>query len=72
MEEAADISEQVNAVKKRMLEQTEDYTVPQFEKLYARVLKGVFSFRSSGAGEEDPRSSVLRYLRAFADDSDNF
>ncbi|CAA6668290.1 unnamed protein product [Spirodela intermedia] len=72
MEDTTDISEQVNSLKKHMLEQIKDYGVPQFEKLYARVLKGVFSVRSHGAGEEDPRSSVLRYLREFADDSDNF
>uniref|UniRef100_A0A1D1Z3E2 ATPase family AAA domain-containing protein At1g05910 n=1 Tax=Anthurium amnicola TaxID=1678845 RepID=A0A1D1Z3E2_9ARAE len=66
-----DISEEVGFVKQRMMERIEGYGIPQFEKLYTRILKGVFSIRTERT-REDHRSSVLRYLTKFVEEDENF
>lgn len=65
------ISEQVSSLKQRLMERTSDYGVPQLERLYSRVLKGVIAV-ISGEGHKDHKLLILRHLLKFVEDDDNF
>ena len=67
----AEISEQITSIKHRLMERAERYGVPQLERLYMQVVKGVIAVRSKEA-VEDHRLSILRYLLKFVEDDDNF
>lgn len=66
----ADISEQIDSVKKHLIERTEGYGVPQLERLYTRVMKGVMAAGSQH--REDSRQLVLGHLLKFVEDDKNF
>lgn len=66
-----EISNQVESVKQLLEERTENYSIPQLERLYTRVMKGIFETRDKGVGD-DPKLSVLKFLMKFAEDEANF
>ncbi|XP_020089348.1 ATPase family AAA domain-containing protein At1g05910 isoform X2 [Ananas comosus] len=68
-----EISEQIASVKRRLMERTEGYGVPQLERLYARVFKGVMASRSRQQSRaEDDKLSTVKHLLTFVEDDDNF
>ena len=67
----ADTSEQVRTVKQRLMERIDGYGVPQLERLYSRVLKGVMAIRSRES-HKDHKLLILRHLLNFIADDDNF
>ncbi|KAL6342555.1 hypothetical protein AAG906_012410 [Vitis piasezkii] len=66
-----DISSQMESVKLLFVEHTENYGIPQLERLYTRIMKGVFEAKDGGVGE-DPKPSILKFLLKFANDEANF
>ncbi|KAF0914077.1 hypothetical protein E2562_026488 [Oryza meyeriana var. granulata] len=66
-----DIPEQLEVVKRRFMELTAGYGVPQLERLYTRVMKGMIEL-SGKESNEDHRRLVVRYLLTFVENSDNF
>lgn len=66
-----DLVQQIETVKIRFMELTEGYGVPQLERLYSRIMKGVLEFISK-ENSEDHRRLVVRYLSTFVENSDNF
>ncbi|CAL9205354.1 unnamed protein product [Musa hybrid cultivar] len=66
----ADISEQIDSVKKHLIDQMEGYGVPQLERLYTRAMKGVMAAGSQH--REDSRQLVLDRLLKFVEDDKNF
>lgn len=66
----ADISSQVEPVKQLFLERTANYNVPQLERLYTRIMKGVFETKEQVKDQLKP--SILMYLLKFAEDEANF
>lgn len=67
----ADISKQIESVKQQLMERTEGYGVPQLERLFTRVIKGVIAVDSS-KDSEDRRILALEHLLKFVMDDDNF
>lgn len=67
----ADISEQVSTIKQRLMERTSGCSVPQLERLYSRILKGVMTIRSR-EGNKDHKLLIFRHLLKFVEDDDNF
>ncbi|GAB2294173.1 hypothetical protein Dimus_028393 [Dionaea muscipula] len=63
-----DISSQVEAIKQKFLEWTHGYGIPQLERLYASIIKGVFKTRST----ENPKSAVVQFLLEFCQNKANF
>ncbi|XP_051138999.1 ATPase family AAA domain-containing protein At1g05910 isoform X3 [Andrographis paniculata] len=61
----ADISDQVNSLKQQLLKHTKDYGIPQLERLYMRILKGVFETRNR-ANNEDIKASIMGFLFEYA------
>lgn len=66
-----DISKQKDSVKQHFMERTGGYGVPQLERLYARVIKGVMAIGSERR-EEDRRLLVLGHLLKFVEDDEIF
>ncbi|KAL0360102.1 UNVERIFIED_CONTAM: ATPase family AAA domain-containing protein [Sesamum radiatum] len=66
-----EISSQVESIKHLLLEHSKDYGIPQLERLYARVMKGVFETKSK-ARIEDLKASILSFLFEFAKDRSKF
>lgn len=66
-----DIPEQLEVVKRRFMELTTGYGVPQLERLCTRVMKGMIEL-SGKESNEDHRRLVVRYLLTFVENSDNF
>uniref|UniRef100_A0A0E0B5B0 Bromo domain-containing protein n=1 Tax=Oryza glumipatula TaxID=40148 RepID=A0A0E0B5B0_9ORYZ len=66
-----DIPEQLEVVKRRFMELTTGYGVPQLERLCTRVMKGIIEL-SGKESNEDHRRLVVRYLLTFVENSDNF
>ncbi|XP_011096956.1 ATPase family AAA domain-containing protein At1g05910 isoform X2 [Sesamum indicum] len=66
-----ELSSQVEFIKQLLLEHSKDYGVPQLERLYARVMKGVFETKSK-AKIEDLKASILSFLFEFAKDRSKF
>ncbi|KAL0351375.1 UNVERIFIED_CONTAM: ATPase family AAA domain-containing protein [Sesamum calycinum] len=66
-----EISSQVEFIKQLLLEHSKDYGIPQLERLYARVMMGVFETKSK-AKIEDLKASILSFLFEFAKDRSKF
>ncbi|KAL0326315.1 UNVERIFIED_CONTAM: ATPase family AAA domain-containing protein [Sesamum radiatum] len=66
-----EISSQVEFIKHLLLEHSKDYGIPQLERLYARVMMGVFETKSK-AKIEDLKASILSFLFEFAKDRSKF
>lgn len=71
MEDGDTSSSQVEVIKQQFLKRTEGYGIPQFERLYTRIIKGVFETKSA-AGSDNPKSKVLQFLSKFSQDETNF
>ncbi|GFP81365.1 ATPase family aaa domain-containing protein at1g05910 [Phtheirospermum japonicum] len=67
----AGISDQVVSVKELFVKHTKNYDVPQLERLYARVMKGVLETKSK-AKVDHLKGSILRFLFEFAVDQSKF
>ncbi|PSS35865.1 ATPase family AAA domain-containing protein [Actinidia chinensis var. chinensis] len=67
-----DISGKIESLKHIFMECTEDYAIPQLERLYTRVMKGVFETKASEPAVDDLRPSILSFLLKFAEDIANF
>ncbi|XP_075661051.1 ATPase family AAA domain-containing protein At1g05910 [Castanea sativa] len=65
-----DISNQVESVKLLLVKHTASYSIPQLERLYTRIMKGVFETKAEV--KDDLKPSILRYLLKFAEDEANF
>ncbi|KAK6279372.1 hypothetical protein POUND7_019639 [Theobroma cacao] len=66
-----EISNQVESAKQLFVERTKSYSIPQLERLYTRIMKGIFETRDKGV-EDDPKPSILKFLLKFAEDEANF
>ncbi|XP_062193342.1 ATPase family AAA domain-containing protein At1g05910-like isoform X2 [Phragmites australis] len=66
-----DLLGQLDTVKQRFMELTAGYGVPQLERLYSRIMKGVIELTGKESNE-DHRQLVIRYLLTFVENSDNF
>lgn len=58
---------QVESIRERFLERSKGYNIPQLERLYTHVVKGVFETKSR-VKVEDLKASILRFLLEFAED----
>lgn len=67
----ASSSSQVEEIKQQFLVHTGGYGIPQLERLYTRILKGVFETKNLG-GLDNPKSSVLQFLSNFSQNKSNF
>ncbi|XP_044499332.1 ATPase family AAA domain-containing protein At1g05910 isoform X2 [Mangifera indica] len=67
----SEIISQVDSVKRLLVERTENFGIPQLERLYTRIIKVIFETKDKGV-EDDPKPSILRYLTKFAEDTANF
>ncbi|KAL6512111.1 hypothetical protein OROGR_021708 [Orobanche gracilis] len=67
----AEISDQVEPIKQLFVERTESYGIPQLERLYTRVMKGVLEMKSKSK-VEDLKDSILRLLFEFGKDQSRF
>lgn len=70
MSEADDTSK-IEPLKQRLVERSKDYGIPQLERLYARVIKGVFD-NKTGKSKDIIKDSILSYLSKFVEDEANF
>lgn len=70
MLEAEDTSK-VESLKQRLVELSADYGIPQLERLYARVIKGVFDAKT-GKSKDVIKVLILSYLFKFVEDKANF
>ncbi|KAK3444066.1 hypothetical protein EUGRSUZ_A00273 [Eucalyptus grandis] len=66
----SDVSDQVASVKKLFIDRTDNYVIPQLERLYTRIIKGVFETRKGVGG--NLRHSILSFLLKFAENEANF
>ncbi|KAI5582925.1 hypothetical protein BDE02_07G119300 [Populus trichocarpa] len=67
----AEASSHGEYIKRLLVERTENYDIPQLERLYTRIMKGIFETKDKGY-EDGPRYSILRFLVKFAEDAANF
>ncbi|XP_077227525.1 ATPase family AAA domain-containing protein At1g05910-like [Tasmannia lanceolata] len=63
-----EIAEQIEHVKQRLIERTEGYNVPQLERLYTLMMKGIIAIE----GQEDRKGAILKFLWRFIEDEGNF
>ncbi|XP_047319146.1 ATPase family AAA domain-containing protein At1g05910 isoform X2 [Impatiens glandulifera] len=68
----AEVSEKVEMIRQVFVEQTTDYGIPQLERLYTRVMKGVFENKPNEVNHDALKASILSYLLKFAQDKANF
>ncbi|XP_022761763.1 ATPase family AAA domain-containing protein At1g05910 isoform X2 [Durio zibethinus] len=66
-----EISNQVKSATQLFVERTENYGIPELERLYTRIIKGIFETRDKGVGD-DPKLSFLKFLLKFAEDEAKF
>ncbi|PUZ71533.1 hypothetical protein GQ55_2G320100 [Panicum hallii var. hallii] len=66
-----DLLGQLETLKQRFMEHTAGYGVPQLERLYSRIMKGVIELTSKESNE-DHRRLVVRYLLTFVENIGNF
>jgi hypothetical protein len=67
----AEVSSHVDYIKRLFVGRTENYGIPLLERLYTRIMKGIFETKDKGV-EDGPRYSILRFLVKFAEDAANF
>lgn len=69
-----EISSQTESVKGLLMERTDNYSIPQMERLYTRIMKGVLETLDKGLRDDDnnPKHSILRFLSEFAQHQANF
>ncbi|EXB68718.1 ATPase family AAA domain-containing protein [Morus notabilis] len=62
---------QVESVKLRFVDRSENFNIPQLERLYTRIMKGIFEIKDTES-RDDPKASILRFLVKFVEDDSNF
>ncbi|CAN8295390.1 unnamed protein product [Cochlearia groenlandica] len=69
-----DMTSEIELVKGLLMERTENYGIPQMERCYTRIMKGVLETLDKGLGDDDksPKHSILRFLSQFAQRQANF
>ncbi|KAG2260275.1 hypothetical protein Bca52824_079569 [Brassica carinata] len=69
-----EMSSGIESVKGVLMERTENYSIPQMERVYTRIMKGVLETLDKGLGDDDqsPKHSILRFLSEFAQHQANF
>lgn len=60
----------IESIKKLLLDRTTDYGVPQLERLYTRIVKGVFGLKI--VDQDDFKPPVLEFLLGFVENEANF
>ncbi|XP_034900812.1 ATPase family AAA domain-containing protein At1g05910 isoform X2 [Populus alba] len=68
----AEVSSHVDHIKRLFVERTENYGIPLLERLYTRIMKGIFETKDKGVEDDVPRYSILRFLVKFAENTANF
>lgn len=64
-----EIASQVDCIKQLLLEKTESYGIPQLERLYAQILKGICKTGNEAkAKNQDLEASILSYLLKYSSD----
>lgn len=64
----SEVVQEAEPIKQLFVERTESYGIPQLERLYTRVMKGIFDIKD----RDDPKPSILRFLSEFVEDEANF
>lgn len=67
----AEITNQMESLKRLLVERTETYDIPQLERLYTRIMKGIFDIKDK-SDIDGTKHSILKYLLKFAEDEANF
>ncbi|XP_057793418.1 ATPase family AAA domain-containing protein At1g05910-like isoform X1 [Salvia miltiorrhiza] len=67
----AETSDQVDSIKKLLLDRSKEYNIPQLERLYTSIMKGVFETKDRSE-VKDLKASILRFLFEFAEDQSRF
>ncbi|KAJ1433730.1 P-loop containing nucleoside triphosphate hydrolase [Sesbania bispinosa] len=65
-----EFSRQVESIKQHFVKRSENYSIPQLERLYTRIMKGVFETKDKGMNGE--LTSILSFLFKFVEDDANF
>nr|XP_034900885.1 ATPase family AAA domain-containing protein At1g05910-like [Populus alba] len=65
----AEGSSHVDHIKRLFVERTENYGIPLLERLYTRIMKGIFETKDKGVEDDVPRYSILRFLLKFAENT---
>ena len=66
-----EITDQMESIKRLFVEQTKTYDLPQLERLYTRIMKGVFDIKDK-SDIDGTKQLILKYLLKFAEDKANF
>ncbi|XP_075494517.1 ATPase family AAA domain-containing protein At1g05910-like [Primulina tabacum] len=66
-----EISYRIESIKNLLVVRSKDYSIPQLERLYTHVIKGVFETKSR-AKVEDLKASIISFLLKFAEDPSRF
>ncbi|KAK6914572.1 AAA ATPase, AAA+ lid domain [Dillenia turbinata] len=66
-----ELANQVEFIKQRFVESTEGYGIPQLERLYTRLMKGIFETKNA-ASDDGLKSLLVKFLFRFAEDEGNF
>ncbi|KAK7262577.1 hypothetical protein RJT34_30151 [Clitoria ternatea] len=66
----AEFSRQVESVEQLFVKRSENYSIPQLERLYTRIMKGVLMTKDKGVNG-DSKSWVLKFLFNLAEDDAN-
>ncbi|KAL9431737.1 hypothetical protein AB3S75_026852 [Citrus x aurantiifolia] len=64
----SEVVQEAEPIKQLFVVRTESYGIPQLERLYTRVMKGIFDIKD----RDDPKPSILGFLSRFAEDEANF
>lgn len=67
-----EFSRQVESVKQHFVKRSENYSIPQLERLYTRIMKGVFETKDKEMNDDDLKTSILGFLLKFVEDDANF
>ncbi|XP_004309823.1 PREDICTED: ATPase family AAA domain-containing protein At1g05910 [Fragaria vesca subsp. vesca] len=66
-----EITDQMESIKRLFVEQTKTYDIPQLERLYTRIMKGIFDIKDK-SDIDGTKQLILKYLLKFAEDKANF
>ncbi|KAL3567511.1 hypothetical protein D5086_030162 [Populus alba] len=58
----AEVSSHVDHIKRLFVERTENYGIPLLERLYTRIMKGIFETKDKGIEDDGPTYSILSIL----------
>lgn len=67
----SEFENQVESVKRRFVDRSEKYNIPQLERLYTRIMKGIFEIKDREI-RDNPKATILRFLQKFVEDDANF